>query len=204
MISTTIAVLLLAGTLIALVVVALGVGEQRELDTWLTARDSQSSRRLALAFLASGLGSWILFAPPEVGQALGILGVLGYAIGGGLPFVAFAWLGPKIREAAPHGVTLTDWARDTFGRPAQAWVALVSVFYMFMFVTAERIDTVNVHGTGCSFASATAAGLAQGLDPLAALRQAKDFVARGVRGGANWRLGEGHGPIDHFGWEAGT
>jgi Na+/proline symporter len=137
MISTAAALVLLALTLVALVAVALGVGEQRELDTWLTARDSQSSRRLALAFLASGLGSWILFAPPEVGQALGVLGVLGYAIGGGLPFVAFAWLGPKIREAAPHGVTLTDWVRDTFGRPAQAWVAVVSVFYMFMFVTAE-------------------------------------------------------------------
>ena len=42
----------------------------------------------------------------------------------------------------------------------------------------------------------------QGLDPLAALRQAKAFVDRGVRGGADWRLGGGHGPIDHFGWEA--
>jgi hydroxymethylpyrimidine/phosphomethylpyrimidine kinase len=68
-------------------------------------------------------------------------------------------------------------------------------------LTAERVDTPNNHGTGCSFASATAAGLAQGLDPLAALRQAKDFVARGVRGGARWSLGAGHGPIDHFGWE---
>jgi hydroxymethylpyrimidine/phosphomethylpyrimidine kinase len=59
-----------------------------------------------------------------------------------------------------------------------------------------------VHGTGCSFASATAAGLAQGLDPLAALQQAKAFIDRGVRGGAVWRLGAGHGPIDHFGWES--
>ncbi len=69
-------------------------------------------------------------------------------------------------------------------------------------LTSERIDTANVHGTGCSFASATAAGLAQGLDPLAALRQAKAFIDRAVRGGAAWRLGAGHGPIDHFGWES--
>ena len=69
-------------------------------------------------------------------------------------------------------------------------------------LTSERIDTPNVHGTGCSFASATAAGLAQGLEPLAALRQAKAFIDRGVRGGAAWRLGAGHGPIDHFGWES--
>ena len=65
-----------------------------------------------------------------------------------------------------------------------------------------RIDTANVHGTGCSFASATAAGLAQGLDPLPALRQAKALVDRGVRGAVGWELGAGHGPIDHFGWEA--
>lgn len=69
-------------------------------------------------------------------------------------------------------------------------------------LTAERIDTPNVHGTGCSFASATAAGLAQGLEPRAALEQAKALIDRGVRGGAAWRLGAGHGPIDHFGWES--
>jgi hydroxymethylpyrimidine/phosphomethylpyrimidine kinase len=67
---------------------------------------------------------------------------------------------------------------------------------------SERVDTANVHGTGCSFASATAAGLAAGLDPGAALRQAKAYVDRGLRGGAGWRLGAGHGPIDHFGWDA--
>ena len=137
MISTSVALAALFLTLAALVVVALGAGDTEEMDTYLTARDSQSAHRLALAFLASGLGSWILFAPPEVGQAIGVLGVIGYAVGGGLPFVAYAWLGPKIRAAAPDGVTLTDWVRDRFGRPAQAWVALVSVFYMFMFVTAE-------------------------------------------------------------------
>jgi Na+/proline symporter len=136
-ISTTVAVFALVVTLGALVVVAVGVGDVREMDRYLTARDSQSASRLALAFLASGLGSWILFAPPEVGQAVGVLGVVGYALGGALPFVAFAWLGPRIRSAAPDGVTLTDWVRLRFGRPAQAWVALVSVFYMFMFVTAE-------------------------------------------------------------------
>jgi hydroxymethylpyrimidine/phosphomethylpyrimidine kinase len=69
-------------------------------------------------------------------------------------------------------------------------------------LTSERVSTLNVHGTGCSFASAITAGLAQGLDPLAAMQQAKAFVDRGVRGGARWRLGGGHGPIDHFGWEA--
>ena len=68
-------------------------------------------------------------------------------------------------------------------------------------LTSERVDTANVHGTGCSFASAVAAGLARGQDPGAAIEAAKAFIDRGVRGGAAWRLGAGHGPIDHFGWE---
>jgi hydroxymethylpyrimidine/phosphomethylpyrimidine kinase/hydroxymethylpyrimidine kinase/phosphomethylpyrimidine kinase/thiamine-phosphate diphosphorylase len=39
---------------------------------------------------------------------------------------------------------------------------------------------------------------------LTAVRAAKVFVARALAGAAGWRLGAGHGPIDHFGWSAGT
>jgi hydroxymethylpyrimidine kinase/phosphomethylpyrimidine kinase len=68
----------------------------------------------------------------------------------------------------------------------------------------DRVATPNDHGTGCSMAAAVAAGLALGTAPVAAIENAKAFVARGLRGGATWRLGAGHGPIDHFGWsEAG-
>jgi hydroxymethylpyrimidine/phosphomethylpyrimidine kinase len=63
------------------------------------------------------------------------------------------------------------------------------------------VATANVHGTGCSFAAGVAAGLAHGLAPMDALERAKAFIDRAVRGGAAWRLGGGHGPIDHFGWE---
>jgi hydroxymethylpyrimidine/phosphomethylpyrimidine kinase len=63
-----------------------------------------------------------------------------------------------------------------------------------------RIDTANVHGTGCSFAAAIAAGLARGDDPEKAIRAAKTTVATAIAGAAGWRLGAGHGPVDHFGW----
>jgi len=65
---------------------------------------------------------------------------------------------------------------------------------------APRIDTPNNHGTGCSFASATAAGLARGLGVADAVEAAKAYVFTAVTGGARWRLGGGHGPLDHFGW----
>ncbi|HEY3240182.1 MAG TPA: bifunctional hydroxymethylpyrimidine kinase/phosphomethylpyrimidine kinase [Acidimicrobiia bacterium] len=62
------------------------------------------------------------------------------------------------------------------------------------------VATTNNHGTGCSFASATAAGLARGRPVLRALEEAKDFVTAALAGGAAWRLGAGHGPLDHMGW----
>ncbi len=69
-------------------------------------------------------------------------------------------------------------------------------------LSAQRVDTPNNHGTGCSFASAIAAGLATGLPLAPALEQAKAFVHRGIQRGARWHLGGGHGPLDHFGWES--
>jgi len=64
----------------------------------------------------------------------------------------------------------------------------------------RRVPTGNDHGTGCSLSAAIAAGLAHGLEPLAAIDEAKTYVARAIVGAASWHLGSGHGPIDHFGW----
>ena len=63
-----------------------------------------------------------------------------------------------------------------------------------------RVETPNDHGTGCSFAAATAARLALGDDVVDAVRQAKVFVHRALLGAVDWRLGAGHGPIDALGW----
>ncbi len=68
---------------------------------------------------------------------------------------------------------------------------------------ARRVRTPNDHGTGCSLSAAIAAHLALGADPLDAVRAAKAFVHRALAGAAGWRLGAGHGPIDHLGWSAG-
>ncbi|MGH9211085.1 MAG: bifunctional hydroxymethylpyrimidine kinase/phosphomethylpyrimidine kinase [Acidimicrobiales bacterium] len=58
-----------------------------------------------------------------------------------------------------------------------------------------RVETVNDHGTGCTFAAAIAAYLARGADVPDALMAAKDFVHSGLVGSAGWRLGAGHGPV---------
>ena len=67
---------------------------------------------------------------------------------------------------------------------------------------AARVETTNDHGTGCSLSAAICAGLAYGRPLADATRDAKSFVLAALIGGASWRLGAGHGPIDHFGWNA--
>ncbi|HEV2070158.1 MAG TPA: bifunctional hydroxymethylpyrimidine kinase/phosphomethylpyrimidine kinase, partial [Acidimicrobiales bacterium] len=63
---------------------------------------------------------------------------------------------------------------------------------------SPRVVTRNNHGTGCSLASAVAAGLALGHGPLEALEEAKRYVHRGLEAAAGWHLGGGRGPIEHF------
>ena len=63
-----------------------------------------------------------------------------------------------------------------------------------------RVPTGNDHGTGCSLSAAVAANLALGSSVPSAIQGAKAFVAGALAGAAAWRLGSGHGPLDHFGW----
>jgi hydroxymethylpyrimidine/phosphomethylpyrimidine kinase len=87
------------------------------------------------------------------------------------------------------GGHLTDSAEDVVAGPEGVLV-----------LPGPRVPTGNDHGTGCSLSAAVAANLARGADVLDAIRDAKAFVARALAGSAAWRLGAGHGPIDHFGW----
>ncbi len=59
---------------------------------------------------------------------------------------------------------------------------------------APRVETENNHGSGCTFASAIAAGLARRLDVAAALDTAKEYVSRAIAAGAAWDLGKVTGP----------
>ncbi|MCI0438262.1 MAG: bifunctional hydroxymethylpyrimidine kinase/phosphomethylpyrimidine kinase [Chloroflexi bacterium] len=66
----------------------------------------------------------------------------------------------------------------------------------FTELTAERIQTTSTHGTGCTFASAIAAGLAKGMSVEDAVAQAKRYVTEAIRHA--FPMGRGHGPLNHF------
>jgi hydroxymethylpyrimidine/phosphomethylpyrimidine kinase len=62
--------------------------------------------------------------------------------------------------------------------------------------TSIRVDTKNTHGTGCTFSSAIAAGLAKGMSPGDAIALAKSYVTLAIQHA--YPVGKGHGPVHHF------
>ena len=59
----------------------------------------------------------------------------------------------------------------------------------------RRIDTRHTHGTGCTLASAVAAGLAQGLSLRDSVIRARAYVRAAIASAPGF--GAGHGPLDH-------
>lgn len=66
----------------------------------------------------------------------------------------------------------------------------------FHHFDAERIDTKNTHGTGCTYSSAIASNLALGLPVEQAVKEAKQYVTTAIR--HSLAIGKGHGPTNHF------
>jgi hydroxymethylpyrimidine/phosphomethylpyrimidine kinase len=95
-----------------------------------------------------------------------------------------------IGDLGPHYVVLKGGHRD--GEP----IDLVFDGDLFIELSAERIETTNTHGTGCTFSAAIAAYLARGVEPIEAIREAKLFVTSALR--ASYRIGDGHSPVNHF------
>jgi hydroxymethylpyrimidine kinase/phosphomethylpyrimidine kinase len=59
---------------------------------------------------------------------------------------------------------------------------------------APRIDSRDTHGTGCTYASALAAGLALGKDVISAAHEAKKLVTLAIQN--SFSLGTGHGSVN--------
>jgi hydroxymethylpyrimidine/phosphomethylpyrimidine kinase len=65
-------------------------------------------------------------------------------------------------------------------------------------MSSERIESTNLHGTGCTFSSAIAAYMALGLDLTNAVKRAKRYIASAIKSGERINTGKGHGPVNHL------
>lgn len=61
--------------------------------------------------------------------------------------------------------------------------------------TSLRVDSPNLHGTGCTLSSAIASNMALGHSLETAVRLAKTHIDQVIRGGMNIRIGHGNGPL---------
>lgn len=101
---------------------------------------------------------------------------------------AFELLGLGAKSALLKGGHLPgDDLVDVLAQPDHALIHLQS----------QRIESRNVHGTGCTLSSAIACFLALGLELPQAVTQARSYILRAIEKGARVRTGQGHGPLNH-------
>lgn len=61
---------------------------------------------------------------------------------------------------------------------------------------SPRINSKNTHGTGCTFSTAIACGLAKGESLEMSVTHAKQFLSKAIQGGVNLNIMESPGPLD--------
>jgi hydroxymethylpyrimidine/phosphomethylpyrimidine kinase len=108
----------------------------------------------------------------------------------------------RIHEMGAAAVIITGghgW--DEASGVAAAGVQIVDLLFdghRFREFLTPRVESRHTHGTGCTFASAVAAGLALGRDLPDAAARAQQYVAGAIAHAPG--IGHGRGPLDHF-WE---
>ncbi len=80
---------------------------------------------------------------------------------------------------------------------------LTDIFYnaeedRFIELSSPFVQTANTHGTGCTLSSAIASYLAQGYGLDEAARLSKEYLTGALVSGAGYKIGHGHGPVNHF------
>lgn len=107
------------------------------LEEYIVSRNQFGSGMAFATIVASAMGVWILFSPPEVGSTSGITGILGYCLGSAAPIFVFTRIGPRIRQIMPNGHSLNEFVLYRFGNAMYGLVLAIMVFYMFIYLTAE-------------------------------------------------------------------
>ena len=64
--------------------------------------------------------------------------------------------------------------------------------------TSHRVETNNVHGSGCTLSSAIASCIARGETLEKAVALAQEYINGAIQQGADVAIGNGNGPLNHF------
>lgn len=96
----------------------------------------------------------------------------------------------KIANYGPKAVVVKGGHIDT----ADKVVDLLYYDGVFKIFESQRLHSKCTHGTGCTFASAIAAGLAKGQNIIDAVEAARNLVWQAIKYG--YAVGGGHGPVN--------
>jgi hydroxymethylpyrimidine kinase/phosphomethylpyrimidine kinase len=87
------------------------------------------------------------------------------------------------------------------GGHLEGYSTLTDVLYDgidFHEFSSPKVASKNTHGSGCTFSSAIAAFIAQGMTIVAAVKEAHKYVAGAIQRADELNIGRGHGPLNHF------
>ncbi|MGB3135597.1 MAG: Na+/proline symporter, partial [Nodosilinea sp.] len=107
------------------------------LEDYMVSRNRIGTPMALATIVASAMGAWILFSPPEVGATSGIAGIVGYCIGQATPAALFAFMGTRMRFLMPNGHSLNEYVLHRFGSAMYRLTLGIVVFYMFVYLAAE-------------------------------------------------------------------
>ena len=135
--------------LVGTVVIGLLFSRRRRpagVDDFVAARNSAGPLTSVATVTASILGGWILFSPAESATLAGITAVVGYGVAQALPLFAYAALGPRIRNLAPYGHSLSEFALFRYGRAMHLLVLSFILLYLIVFLGAEMGEIARAVG----------------------------------------------------------
>ncbi|TDH66546.1 hypothetical protein CCR75_007835 [Bremia lactucae] len=130
----------MAGTLIVVSAYAIIVSRRMEINsvtTFVSAKNSTTTLRLAWCLFSAGIGAGTLFSFPQIGVDAGSWGVIGYAMSGVVGMLVLALVGPYMRSALGENNTMTDVVSTRFGYTMQLYVCGISMFYQFICLASE-------------------------------------------------------------------
>lgn len=118
---------------------------------------------------------------PNIPEALRLLGVEALTDETGRQLVQRFGTSFLLKGGYREGAEAVDWL---FTREGEA-----------LPYSLPRIETHNLHGTGCTLSSAIATLLAMGLSLTESVRLAKQATHEGIRRGKDLSIGKGNGPL---------
>ena len=72
------------------------------------------------------------------------------------------------------------------------------MYYMCDIYEEKKIESHNLHGTGCTLSSAIATYLAKGYPMRESIQNAKTYITHAIIAGKELNIGHGNGPLWHF------